>query len=249
MPASLRTAIATSTMITPFSPLSDDELQELDYFMLYEVACDESMTLDTLDGYLHAIAIGPVTLHPRQWMPGIWGEGDSIMPPVESIEKLNRILGLVMRLFNSIIAALEDLPREIYPLWNEQEYRGKEYDDAEGWANGFCDGVKLCQCEWQPLLDTPQGQAWYRPLGLLGEDDFVPEQDALTKTPAMRGKLALQIPAAVVAMYEHWLPYRQALYEREVAKTLQEKVGRNESCPCGSGKKFKKCCGAAADLH
>ena len=21
------------------------------------------------------------------------------------------------------------------------------------------------------------------------------------------------------------------------------KIGRNESCPCGSGKKFKKCCG------
>jgi SEC-C motif-containing protein len=23
-----------------------------------------------------------------------------------------------------------------------------------------------------------------------------------------------------------------------------EKVGRNDPCPCGSGKKFKKCCGA-----
>ena len=23
------------------------------------------------------------------------------------------------------------------------------------------------------------------------------------------------------------------------------KIGRNEPCPCGSGKKFKKCCGAA----
>jgi len=23
------------------------------------------------------------------------------------------------------------------------------------------------------------------------------------------------------------------------------KVGRNDPCPCGSGKKFKKCCGAA----
>ena len=23
----------------------------------------------------------------------------------------------------------------------------------------------------------------------------------------------------------------------------QVKVGRNESCPCGSGKKYKKCCG------
>ncbi|MCA9583063.1 MAG: SEC-C domain-containing protein, partial [Myxococcales bacterium] len=24
------------------------------------------------------------------------------------------------------------------------------------------------------------------------------------------------------------------------------KVGRNEACPCGSGKKFKRCCGAKA---
>lgn len=26
-------------------------------------------------------------------------------------------------------------------------------------------------------------------------------------------------------------------------------VGRNETCPCGSGKKFKKCCGSPAGLH
>ena len=25
------------------------------------------------------------------------------------------------------------------------------------------------------------------------------------------------------------------------------KVGRNDPCPCGSGKKYKKCCGASAD--
>ena len=26
-----------------------------------------------------------------------------------------------------------------------------------------------------------------------------------------------------------------------------QKAGRNDPCPCGSGKKFKKCCGAAGD--
>jgi uncharacterized protein YecA (UPF0149 family) len=25
-------------------------------------------------------------------------------------------------------------------------------------------------------------------------------------------------------------------------KTLTEKLGRNDLCPCGSGKRFKKCC-------
>ena len=27
-------------------------------------------------------------------------------------------------------------------------------------------------------------------------------------------------------------------------KSASEKVGRNDPCPCGSGKKYKKCCGA-----
>jgi uncharacterized protein YecA (UPF0149 family) len=26
------------------------------------------------------------------------------------------------------------------------------------------------------------------------------------------------------------------------AKELTEKLGRNDLCPCGSGKRFKKCC-------
>lgn len=32
---------------------------------------------------------------------------------------------------------------------------------------------------------------------------------------------------------------------REKAKAPKIKVGRNAPCPCGSGKKYKKCCGAA----
>ena len=237
------------TTPTPFTPLSDDELQVLDDFLLYGVQNDEGMTLDMLDGYLHAIAIGPTSLMPKQWLPAVWGETDNMMPPMESIEQLNEILGLVMRLFNSIISGLETEPREFCPYWCTREYRGKEYDDAEGWAYGFWEGMKLCWSDWQPLLQTPQGQTWYRPIGLLGEDEFSADQDALTKTPAMRGKLALQIPDAVVAMYEYWLPHRHAVHERHVATTLQKKVGRNEPCPCGSGNKFKKCCGAAANLQ
>ena len=38
------------------------------------------------------------------------------------------------------------------------------------------------------------------------------------------------------------------LYESGEVKTVTvmrdtPKVGRNESCPCGSGKKYKQCCG------
>jgi preprotein translocase subunit SecA len=32
--------------------------------------------------------------------------------------------------------------------------------------------------------------------------------------------------------------------KRKPVKRMAEKVGRNDPCPCGSGKKYKKCCGA-----
>ena len=34
--------------------------------------------------------------------------------------------------------------------------------------------------------------------------------------------------------------------EEQVKKPVrrqQKKIGRNDPCPCGSGKKYKKCCG------
>jgi preprotein translocase subunit SecA len=30
---------------------------------------------------------------------------------------------------------------------------------------------------------------------------------------------------------------------KQIKKEASEKVGRNDPCPCGSGKKYKKCCG------
>lgn len=36
----------------------------------------------------------------------------------------------------------------------------------------------------------------------------------------------------------------RTLKKKPVVKKAAEKVGRNDPCPCGSGKKYKKCCGA-----
>lgn len=35
----------------------------------------------------------------------------------------------------------------------------------------------------------------------------------------------------------------EILLNRPEPKEAEKKVGRNEPCPCGSGKKYKKCCG------
>ena len=130
-----------------------------------------------------------------------------------------------------------------------QKYRGKTYDQCEGWAYGFLEGMRLCFEDWKPMLDAPEGKAWFRPIGLLGEDDFSSDQDKLTKTPARRAKITEQIPEAVMAIHFYWLPYRLTVHERMGARGLQQKVGRKERCPCVSGEKFKRCCGAGGVTH
>jgi len=37
----------------------------------------------------------------------------------------------------------------------------------------------------------------------------------------------------------------EKLKEKRITKAIKTsgKIGRNEPCPCGSGKKFKRCCG------
>lgn len=231
------------------APLSDEELEELDQFLLYGVDNDEAMTLDTLDGYLHAIAIGPQTIMPSKWLPKVWGENSAMMPPMENIDQLNHIMGLVMRHYNSIIHGFEHKPPLVAPYWDTYEYDIGEFEEADGWAYGFTEGVTLNRAAWKPLFDSPLGQEWYRPIGLLGEESFSADQDELTKTPEQREQLAQQIEDSLANIHAFWLPLREAIHERETAQRLRTKVGRNEPCPCGSGKKFKKCCGSASALH
>jgi SEC-C motif-containing protein len=38
--------------------------------------------------------------------------------------------------------------------------------------------------------------------------------------------------------------YEQGEFKEKSASKQTDRIGRNDPCPCGSGKKYKKCCGA-----
>lgn len=43
----------------------------------------------------------------------------------------------------------------------------------------------------------------------------------------------------------HWLFVEGRAPEQATVRRNDGRVGRNDPCPCGSGRKYKKCCGAA----
>lgn len=243
-PASPKTT-TSQTMV----PLSDEEMDELGDFLMSDATSDDSMMLDCLDGYLTAIVSGPVMLRPSVWLPRIWGPVVSDQPIFENFAQAERITSLIMRHFNCIASTLQNEPDAFEPVFDITVYPDdpREYVDGEMWAYGYFTGIDLQDAAWEPLFDDPASDKIFGPLYLLGADDVSDKEDALTEDPAQREDLTKQIPEIVAWIYRFWQPYRQAIastYKRE-----QPKTGRNELCPCGSGKKFKKCCGSSRVLH
>ena len=58
-------------MLSP-SPLTDEEIKELDEFLLEAEGIEESMDISTLDGFFTAIVCGPKTIMPSEWMRWVW---------------------------------------------------------------------------------------------------------------------------------------------------------------------------------
>ena len=53
------------------------------------------------------------------------------------------------------------------------------------------------------------------------------------------------------AELDNWLEAYQTTQRKMalVDQLVMHRVGRNEPCPCGSGRKYKQCCGAAGRLE
>ncbi|WP_300337196.1 UPF0149 family protein [Accumulibacter sp.] len=237
-------------------PLSDVELDELDGFLADESIQDTAMDVSTLEGFLTAIAIGPRTVFPSEWLPWVWDmdEGEAEGGFV-SQEHADRILSLVMRHYNTVIHTFLDDPASFQPIF----WRGNQWGAAE-WCEGFLLGFQFNDEAWS-LLGVAH-PPWFTPFIRLGTDDGI----ALTKELGDGEKWMNEIVPSLVKMHAYWNERRGSQAggvvqddfrlggQKDVSPVVRSgpKVGRNDPCPCGSGKKFKKCCGAndtLASLH
>ncbi len=66
---------------------------------------------------------------------------------------------------------------------------------------------------------------------------------------ALAGKLPADLATRVAELKAQWREWEPEIDNEELpnAPAVSTKIGRNEPCPCGSGKKSKKCCGSATN--
>lgn len=225
-------------------PLTQTEFSELDRFLASDLTSEHTMMVDTLDGFLTAIALGPLDIPVPQWLPRVWGPEEKDVPRFRNEEQADRILALIVRQLNGILRTLQLDLDHYAPIVDVVQHDGEDYEDAEMWAFGFMAGINLVRTAWQPVFEHPEALESLKPIFLLSAKNLTDEQRQQVTTPQQRAALAAQLPATVVALYKFWQPFRKA--ETPEPLRVEAKVGRNDACPCGSGKKYKKCCGSEA---
>lgn len=183
--------------------LSEQEFDELDRFLMSGHCGDDAMTMDALHGFLTAIAIGPEKIPADEWAPAVWGSDPDDAPSFETPQQAQRITQLMQRTLEDIEVTLEVAPADFEPLFCELQWQGKSLLDAEAWAWGFLEGVKLRQSAWQALRDSPQA-GLLRALDLLGAEEIEEADISMIDDPLKCHKLAIEIEASLPQIRRFW---------------------------------------------
>jgi hypothetical protein len=151
----------------------------------------------------------------------------------------------------ALLAAWAEIPREPVVecfLWLAEE--GLEREPNQVWNTLAAESADI-----EALVVFPALRRAYED-GLADPQSMAPEELADVES-APRGRMLEEMrerqpPIDDVAFATSWWSAigRDAAHDaqeepdgREEPYRAPSKVGRNEPCPCGSGKKFKKCCG------
>ena len=222
-------------------PLTDTELDHLSA-VLARFGDERSMNLEQLDGFLAALICGPELVPPSQYLPKIWGD----QTVFEDTSSAQVFMSLLMRHWNAIADTFNS--GEVYlPLLLEDESGITHGND---WANGFLRGMEFGKDDWALLSDDEDhGGLLVAIFALANENNPDPEMRPY-KDPIsadLRDTLITGAAAGTMQIYRYFKARRflanDSLGDIPDFLRTMPKIGRNDPCPCGSGKKFKQCCG------
>lgn len=237
-------------------PLDEDDFARLDA-LLDETGNENAMVVEEIDGFLAALACVPDAIGEAGVLAQVLGIEEAADDEAHGApsgrarsavapEARVGIAALLRRHAAHIVAALD--ADEFGPVLS---YDDQGNADGVAWAVGFLRGVELHPDSWNALLDEKDFDDALDAIdalaAVLHEDsgDAVP----VAGSPAERGALIDRMIGDVADIHEFFRPWREAgttpaAMRVETVRRSAAKIGRNEPCPCGSGRKYKQCCGA-----
>lgn len=192
-----------------------------------------TMRCDEVQGFMMALLSGPDALNPTNWLPEILGE-ESLFDAKERTE----IERLVMAMAADMRMKLNE--KTLPDLWFYEDEAGNP--DFYTWCNAYLYALDIVPTDWFEAADQEEFEDLFYPIMALGGiyDDEENGEVILHLNEKELTQLESDLPHVLLDIYWYW----QAIINKpQTVRREGEKVGRNDPCPCGSGKKYKACCG------
>ncbi|MDB5957261.1 UPF0149 family protein [Ramlibacter sp.] len=248
---------------TPSGPLSPDDFDALDAELdLLRERDDEIPQWEFCEGFLAALVCMRRELPADEYWPVLLGDE---FRPMEHMEFVWRW----RRRWQEIAFALDQPVEELH---DERTYQPEALDTrgailslppedrvegdldnlpayAQVWALGFMYAVENWPEEWEPPRDPEAAEmldtALHDIVALTEDDTGAPALSMYSEDgpPTVSKERIDTLAAAIWAVYELRQLWR-SIGPRVAPVRKAAEPGRNDPCPCGSGKKYKKCHGA-----
>ena len=194
-----------------------------------------------VEGYLCALVSSPEPMIKMDyWLPYINGE-DCIF---ESEQHAHTIIGSILTLKNNIAKKLND--KSYKPLYETYNLKNESKENLiTKWAKGYMFATLLFHFD---IIQKDENiEKLLLPIIMAADGDFSNEVKRSEISKKDKEKILELIPELILNFYEICKDIRYK-HLAEITNIPQKtiindfKIERNAPCPCGSGKKFKKCC-------
>lgn len=222
-------------------PQLPEYLKTLDQMLIDLPLESEAMLLSELDGFLAGVLMCPDLIMPGQWLPVVWGGGDT-MPDLQDLQHAQKLIDLIMTHYNTLVSDLQN--EQFQPLYDVDSRNGDLL--WEMWIGGFNLAMQMRPESWQAIHADGDEEAVAAFETLLALTQYSRSIEAVDLQPDDINQLIARAPDLIphcVNTLHNWRIRQQSPSSGSGTQPSFGKVGRNEPCPCGSGKKYKKCCG------
>ena len=220
-------------------PLNDEELARLDD-LLSQASDDDAMTLEEFDGFTAATLASPAPIPADELLAEIVGTDPEALAARLPGDDRDALLRLLRRHRDNVSQQLHE-GEGFSPVLAYDE-AGRV--DGRGWAIGFLRGVGLRADDWSPLDDDDDFADLLDPMVRLA-DEFDPETGELREAIPVdeRDALVEEMIGNAMDAFAFFQEARERALAPPTLRREAPKVGRNDPCPCGSGRKYKNCHG------
>lgn len=205
---------------------------------------NDLMPIINLHGFLTAVVSAPDPSTPSQWFDGIGIDEVEFKSEAEG----NKYLSLLIRFYNGIVS--DFTKNKFCPLLFTEKNGKKCINEAltmaAPWCIGYIEGVHWDEDSWLDGEDEDESELatmlFFITSIFLSDEELCAELEEAeldSDYKEFRIYSLMSLPNIVTGIYDL---IRKDTVDRCAENTSIKKIGRNENCPCGSNKKYKKCC-------